>query len=224
MQPPTRAWRPTNRDRGPSPMVPSTANCRPQRQSGARTAGTGHHPLEVKGGSSQTVISTREAMKAASSLRVGRAQVQPHHRARPLQDVGNLGGRAVLGLQHPPAVPPRTAHASAEPPERTDRTPQPAHDSHRRTRPQPSRRQFRTHFPSPRPGITLDAAEGPSTLAVVGSPTAAVRRNTGQAGLSRPFARTRYVQAGPRPPALPPKWNTTTLTGARGASSGGRPG
>ena len=32
---------------------------------------------------------------------VGLAQVQPHHRVRLLEIVGDLGGREVFGLQHP---------------------------------------------------------------------------------------------------------------------------
>jgi hypothetical protein len=42
---------------------------------------------------------------------VGLTQVQPHHRVRLLQEVRNLGGREVLGLQHPLSVQPRMAHA-----------------------------------------------------------------------------------------------------------------
>ena len=41
---------------------------------------------------------------------VGLAQVQPHHRARLLEVVGDLGGREVLGLQHPLSVQPSVTH------------------------------------------------------------------------------------------------------------------
>jgi hypothetical protein len=43
-------------------------------------------------------------------LLVGLAQVQPHHRVRLLEEVGDLGGREVLGLQHPLAVQPGVTH------------------------------------------------------------------------------------------------------------------
>jgi hypothetical protein len=46
-------------------------------------------------------------------LLVGLTQVQPHHRVRLLQEVGDLGGREVLGLQHPLSVQPRWRMPSA---------------------------------------------------------------------------------------------------------------
>jgi hypothetical protein len=45
-------------------------------------------------------------------LLVGLAQVQPHHRVRLLEVVGDLGGREVLGFQHPLSVQPRVTHAT----------------------------------------------------------------------------------------------------------------
>ena len=44
---------------------------------------------------------------------VGLAQVQPHHRIRLLEVVGDLGSREVLGLQHPIAVQPGMAHTTS---------------------------------------------------------------------------------------------------------------
>jgi hypothetical protein len=54
-------------------------------------------------------------------LLVGLAQVQPHHRVRLLEVLGDLGGREVLGFQHPIAVQPRVTHTSRLSPRRRDR-------------------------------------------------------------------------------------------------------
>jgi hypothetical protein len=223
MQPPTRAWRPTNRDQGPIPhgaqhrQLPPAA---PSRRSKSR-----HRPPppEVKGGSSQTVISTREAMKAASSLRVGRAQVQPHHRARPLQDVGNLGGRAVLASSTP-----RRSR-------RVRRMPQPSH---------PSEQTALHNRPTTATAAPDHNPQGGSSERISHPPTghyAGCSRRTLNLGSRRFPDRSRAAQhrpgwaqsavredevcpGGAQTPRIAPKWNTTTLTGARGASSGGRPG
>jgi hypothetical protein len=54
-------------------------------------------------------------------LLVGLAQVQPHHRIRLLEVVGDLGRRVVLGLQHPIAVQPGMTHTTRLSPRRRDR-------------------------------------------------------------------------------------------------------
>jgi hypothetical protein len=54
-------------------------------------------------------------------LLVGLAQVQPHHRVRLLEVVGDLGGREVLGLQRPVAVQPGMTHTTRLSPRRRDR-------------------------------------------------------------------------------------------------------
>ena len=46
-------------------------------------------------------------------LLVGLAQVQPHHRVRLLEVVGDLGGWEVLGLQLPLSVQPGVTHAAS---------------------------------------------------------------------------------------------------------------
>ena len=51
-------------------------------------------------------------------LLVGLTQVQPDDRGRLLEVVGDLGGREVLGLQHPIAVQPGMAHTSSLSPRR----------------------------------------------------------------------------------------------------------
>jgi hypothetical protein len=51
-------------------------------------------------------------------LLVGLAQVQPHHRARLLEVVGDLRRREVLGLQHPIAIQPGVTHTASLAPKR----------------------------------------------------------------------------------------------------------
>jgi hypothetical protein len=84
-------------------------------------------------------------------LLVGLAQVQPHHRVRLLEEGGDLGGREVLGLQHPLAVQPRMAHAVSLAAWANPRHSTTAQDSHRRTRAPPLKAAVPSSGPQEQP-------------------------------------------------------------------------